>query len=220
MTSQRQFEANRAYAKRSTGPRTSDGKARSRMNAVKHGLTAKYIVIGDEDPDEFEALRADLESDFQPSTRLEHELIDRLAGLLWRLRRVPGVEAALVKARQVEAWQNSEDVEWLKYEARRRCNKSFGSDDAALDAIMDGTYDARLRKFLEEVQAEESEQEVADSDREQETGLLMLIKDVENGDALGKITRYEAGLMNALTRTRQLLHLHQAERNATKVISV
>ena len=207
MTSQRQFEANRANAKRSTGPRTSDGKARSRMNAVKHGLTAKYIVIGDEDPDEFEALRADLESDFQPSTRLEYELVDRLAGLIWRLRRVPGVEAALVKARQVEAWQNSEDVEWLKYEARRRCNKSFGSDDAALDAMMNGTYDARLRKFLEEVQAEESEQEVADSDREQETGLLMLIKDVENGDALGKITRYEAGLMNALTRTRQLLHL-------------
>jgi len=207
MTSQRQFEANRANAKRSTGPRTSDGKARSRMNAVKHGLTAKYIVIGDEDPDEFEALRADLESDFQPSTRLEYELVDRLAGLLWRLRRVPGVEAALVKARQVEAWQNSEDVEWLKYEARRRCNKSFGSDDAALDAMMNGTYDARLRKFLEEVQAEESEQEEADSDREQETGLLMLIKDVENGDALGKITRYEAGLMNAVTRTRQLLHL-------------
>jgi len=49
---------------------------------------------------------------------------------------------------------------------------------------------------------------------------LMLIIDVENGDALGKLTRYEAGLMNALTRTRQLLHLHQAERNATKVISV
>jgi hypothetical protein len=220
MTSQRQLEANQANAKRSTGPRTLDGRARSRMNAVKHGLTAKYIVIGDEDPDEFEALRADLESDFQPSTRLEYELVDRLAGLLWRLRRVPGVEAALVKARQVEAWQNSEHVEWLKYEARRRCNKSFGSDDAALDAMMDGTYDARLRKFLEEVQAEDSEQEVADSDREQETGLLMLIIDVENGDALGKLTRYEAGLMNALTRTRQLLHLHQAERNATKVISV
>jgi len=220
MTSQKQLEANRANAKRSTGPRTSDGKARSRMNAVKHGLTAKYIVIGDEDPDEFEALRADLEADFQPSTRLEHELIDRLAGLLWRLRRVPGVEAALVKARQVEAWQNSEHVAWLKYEARHRCNKSFGSDDAALDAIMDGTYDARLRKFLEEVQAEESEQEVADSDRERETWLLMLIRDVENDDALGKLTRYEAGLMNAVTRTLQHLHLLQAKRNATKVISV
>jgi hypothetical protein len=220
MTSQRQLEANQANAKRSTGPRTLDGRARSRMNAVKHGLTAKYIVIGDEDPDEFEALRADLESDFQPSTRLEYELVDRLAGLLWRLRRVPGVEAALVKARQVEAWQNSEHADRLKNEARRRCNKSFGSDDAALDAMMDGTYDARLRKFLEEVQADDSEQEVADSDREQETGLLMLILDVENGDALGKLTRYEAGLMNALTRTRQLLHLHQAERNATKVISV
>jgi hypothetical protein len=49
------------------------------MNAVKYGLTAKYIVIGDEDPDEFEALRADLEADLQPSTRLQHELVNRLA---------------------------------------------------------------------------------------------------------------------------------------------
>ena len=39
------------------------------MNAVKHGLTAKYVVIGDEDPDEFEALRTDLEVELEPSTR-------------------------------------------------------------------------------------------------------------------------------------------------------
>ena len=85
--------------------------------------------------------------------------------------------------------------------------------------MMDGTYDARLRKFLEEVQAEESEQEVADSDREQETGLLMLIKDVENGDALGKITRYEGGLMNAVTRTRQLC-ISPSRAEGTKMINV
>ena len=52
------------------------------------------------------------------------------------------------------------------------------------------------------------------------TGLLMLIRDVENGDALGKLTRYEAGLMSAISQTLQHLHLLQAGRNATKVISV
>jgi hypothetical protein len=47
------------------------------MNAVKHGLTANNL-IGDEDPEDFEKLRADIERDFQPQTRLEHELVDRL----------------------------------------------------------------------------------------------------------------------------------------------
>ena len=45
MASSRQIAANRANAKRSTGPKTEQGKARSRMNAWKHGLTAEDIVI-------------------------------------------------------------------------------------------------------------------------------------------------------------------------------
>ena len=102
MTSQRQLEANRANAKRSTGPRTRSGKGRSSMNAVSHGLTAKNIVVSDEDPDEFERLRADLQADFQPSTRLAHEVVEHLAGLLWRQRRVARLEALLVKAYQAE----------------------------------------------------------------------------------------------------------------------
>ena len=99
MVSKRQLEANRLNARRSSGPRTQEGKGRARMNALRHGLTAKSIVIGDEDSNEFEQLQVDLETDLQPATRLERELVGRLAGLLWRLRRVPILEAALVKAR-------------------------------------------------------------------------------------------------------------------------
>ena len=45
MTSQRRIEANRRNALRSTGPRTQDGKARSRLNAVKHGLSASLPAL-------------------------------------------------------------------------------------------------------------------------------------------------------------------------------
>ena len=61
MASEKQVAANRANAKRSTGPKTVAGKALSRMNAYKHGLTAETNVIGDEDPSEFDRLRAELE---------------------------------------------------------------------------------------------------------------------------------------------------------------
>ena len=43
MTSFRQFEANRRNALRSTGPKSDDGKRQSRINAVRHGLTAETV---------------------------------------------------------------------------------------------------------------------------------------------------------------------------------
>ncbi len=99
MASKRQLEANKLNARRSTGPKSELGKARTRLNAVKLGLTARDIVIGDEDPKEFETLRAELEADFESRTRIEYELVEQLAGLLWRLRRIPALEAAIARKR-------------------------------------------------------------------------------------------------------------------------
>lgn len=45
MTSQKQLEANRQNALRSTGPRTADGRAAVSQNAVRHGLRAQRVVI-------------------------------------------------------------------------------------------------------------------------------------------------------------------------------
>ena len=56
MSSERQIEANRLNAQRSTGPRSPEGKQES-VERVKHGLTARQIVIPTENPTEFEAFR-------------------------------------------------------------------------------------------------------------------------------------------------------------------
>ena len=47
-----QIEANRRNAQKSTGPKTERGKARAKLNAIKHGLTARTImsVLPQEDP--------------------------------------------------------------------------------------------------------------------------------------------------------------------------
>ena len=96
MASTRQLEANRANAKRSTGPRSEGGKAQSRLNSRKHGLTTKTLIIVGENADDFDQLRADLMDEYDPQSALECELVERIAGILWRLRRVPFFEAAIM----------------------------------------------------------------------------------------------------------------------------
>ena len=69
MTSSAQAEANRRNAQNSTGPKTQEGKAASRLNALKHGLTAKQLVLFDETdaqtapPDDVARARLDLTRD-------------------------------------------------------------------------------------------------------------------------------------------------------------
>jgi hypothetical protein len=95
MATQRQIEANRRNAARSTGPRTRQGKLRSRRNALRHGLTAEIVAESFEVAHEFEALEAALIADYDPQSTLEFQLVGRIASLLWRLRRASLIETGL-----------------------------------------------------------------------------------------------------------------------------
>ena len=82
MTTEKQIQANRENAKTSTGPTTQRGKAHSRFNSRKHGLTAKTLITVGECADDFEALRAELVEEYDPQSHLVDPLI--AAANLWR----------------------------------------------------------------------------------------------------------------------------------------
>jgi hypothetical protein len=81
MSTEKQIAANRANAKRSTGPSTIDGKARSRMNAWKHGLRAEKVVIAGEDAEDLQAIQRELWEEHQPLPGME-SFACRAAGAL------------------------------------------------------------------------------------------------------------------------------------------
>ena len=118
MTTEKQLLANRANAKFSTGPRTLDGKARSRANAWKHGLSAKDIIIEGEKSSEFAAFRTELWDQFQPALGLESVLLDRLAVLAWRLRRPALYEAACQPFEDRLRWKLVDDLKTLALVSR------------------------------------------------------------------------------------------------------
>ena len=112
MTSLRQFEANRRNALRSTGPKTGEGKRRSRLNAVRHGLTAETVVAHLEDPEDYKAFEATIIADYCAETAVARELVLRLASLLWRLRRATAIETDLfeIQAEALADWQSGDAI--------------------------------------------------------------------------------------------------------------
>src|ERR1700692_4704502 len=95
MTSFKQIEANRANARKSTGPITDEGKQRSLCNAVRQGLTAETVIGALEDAEDYKAFEAAIIADYDAQSAVERELVLRLASLLWRVGRGTTMETGL-----------------------------------------------------------------------------------------------------------------------------
>ena len=98
MATDAQIDANRRNAAKSTGPKTEKGKAKARLNALKHGRRAKTTdvmpVLPHEDPRQLEERIQVWIDDWQPRNALESELVRRGARLSWMLERGERFEAA------------------------------------------------------------------------------------------------------------------------------
>src|SRR5580693_4881741 len=95
MSTLKQQEANRLNAEKCTGPRTAEGKAASRYNALKHGIHAELEVMYDEDAEDLASLTAEFHEQFSPANPNERSLVDSLIRNEWHLRRLSRVEADL-----------------------------------------------------------------------------------------------------------------------------
>ena len=85
-------EAARINGGKSRGPVTTEGKARSSLNAHKHGCYSKAVVLPGESQEDFLALVQSYTGQFQPATQFEIDLIQDLADARWRINRIKLVE--------------------------------------------------------------------------------------------------------------------------------
>jgi hypothetical protein len=95
MASQKQLLANRLNAKKSTGPRSVEGKARASMNALKTGIDARSQTIPGEPISQLEELTDDYYQRFCPTTPEQRLLVDTLVDCEWLLRRFRRVEGQM-----------------------------------------------------------------------------------------------------------------------------
>ncbi len=98
MSTEAQIRANRRNAQKSTGPRTSQGKAAVSQNAVQHGLSTRQTIISSESQADFDLYRERMLSELAPASPMESMLAERIVTLSWRLKRAGRIQNQTIDA--------------------------------------------------------------------------------------------------------------------------
>jgi hypothetical protein len=91
-----QLEANRRNAQQSTGPRTEAGKRTSSLNALRHGLTSRIVVLPTEDLSAYNRFSDEFLADLAPETFAERQCAQTIIDTQWRLNRVRSIEDGML----------------------------------------------------------------------------------------------------------------------------
>lgn len=95
MRTAKQAAASRLNGSRSRGPKTPEGKRRISINARRHGLLSKCVVLDHECAEDFGLLLQQHVDKLQPTEDIEFSAIEEMTASVWRLRRIWAIEKRL-----------------------------------------------------------------------------------------------------------------------------
>jgi hypothetical protein len=204
VTSDKQIDANRQNALKSTGPKTLEGKAAVRLNAIKHGLLSQETLLPGEDEEALRELGERLRDELQPVGELENLLVDRIIAAYWRLSRLGRVEAGIF------AWELY--GEWAR-RARQEAS-SYTKQEGGLGDDFDYLRPTTVITDQEKHQEATSKAREMDAKQEAETATLgrTFIRDADGANAFSKLSRYETTIERGLYKALHELQRLQAAR--------
>ena len=150
MSSQRQIEANRRNAQKSTGPTSVTGKAVSSMNALKSGIHAKSLVLPSEKLADLEQLIDDYYQRHNPDSPEARFHLDEVIHCEWLLRRYRTAETQMWQYQAQSAYADEQ-----KYPLGKSAT-GHSTPFSKLQYRVDATRRAyhRALKALKELEAE------------------------------------------------------------------
>ena len=78
-----------------TLPAETGSREITRFNALRHGILSRYTILPWEDADEYQTIVAALVAEHAPQGPTEEHLVEELAGILWRKRRLRLAESTI-----------------------------------------------------------------------------------------------------------------------------
>ena len=139
-------EINRANAKKSTGPKTTEGKQQSCMNAFKHGLTGQKLILQPDELQAYDRLTNSLLAETKPKTALEHQIVQKLIDSHFRLNRLAGIEnnifnfALMANVTGADATDTGDE----RLEIMEAQTRAWTGGSSSFDLL--GRYEARLSR--------------------------------------------------------------------------
>jgi hypothetical protein len=154
MSTRRQRRAARANGKKSKGPVTPEGKARSAANATRHGLAAggsltNSVCLTIENRDKFVELHEEFIAEHAPATHTERILVEEMAVTRWRQQRAWLLETYLLE-NQMDQQTGELDQQYESMSNPVRLALAFrglAEDSPSLPLVQ--RYEARLSRQFE-----------------------------------------------------------------------
>ena len=146
MISQKQLEANRRNALRSTGPKTDEGRKVAALNARRHHLTGQVTTMTEADRIMHDAFSAAIVENLAPEGAMETQLAQRIATDSWRLNRISAVEDNLF-ALGHSAKSDEIETEDPEIHAALTAAKVFKAEAKELQLLT--LYDQRLNRSIQ-----------------------------------------------------------------------
>jgi hypothetical protein len=199
MTSDKKIEANRRNALKSTGPKTPEGKAAVRFNALKHGLLSQEILLPGEDAEALRELDEGLRAELQPAGVVENLLVNRITLLFWKLQRAARVEAGIFARELYE-----ERGERAEREANAQLYKMLEDIVIAHLSPTDKRLYGEAMEKVEKMRAKQNE-DIA-------TLGSTFARDAEGANAFSKLSRCETTIERGLYKALHELERRQAAR--------
>jgi len=109
MSTQRKIDSARANGAKSHGPVTEEGRKKSSMNALKHGLTARTVLFSNDNHDEYNVLLDSYIQSLQPIDPVEMDLVVDMVNAKWQQRRVQNFETQLFDQQMHEQKERLEE---------------------------------------------------------------------------------------------------------------
>jgi len=153
----------------STGPRTPEGKQRTRLNALRHGLTGQTVVLPTEDLQAYKTFCNEFVVHYQPVGPVERQLVQTIADTSWRLNRISAMEhssLSLAAAEKIDQAVAGGDHSAADNPSAAACAQALAFEEQSERFARLSLYEQRLARQLErslklikETQADRKQQE-------------------------------------------------------------